>query len=82
MRVEERRLKTETELNSANPSLFTEVPFSWWGKGLMHMPAINYNAQHTKNARTGSNSDFPFCRYLLLTIRKRTALPLIMTNYG
>ncbi len=28
MRVEERRLKTEADLNSANPSLFTELTFT------------------------------------------------------
>ena len=32
--VEERRLKTEADLNSANPSLFTELPFTRCGKGL------------------------------------------------
>ena len=34
MRVEERRLKTEADLNSADLSLFTELLFSWCGKGL------------------------------------------------
>ena len=34
VRVEERRLKTEADLNSANPSLFTELPFTRCGKGL------------------------------------------------
>jgi len=34
VRVEEQRLKTEADLNSANPSLFTELPFTRCEKGL------------------------------------------------
>ena len=32
--LEERRLKMEADLNSASPSLFAELPFSWCGQNL------------------------------------------------